>query len=190
MKDNEFVTADLHLGHRAMLRKGYGERPFTDVDEMNDGIIKIWNCKVPASGAVVYIIGDISFLNNERTEELLWQLNGTLRVIRGNHDRKNSKRALEENCEWVKDYYESKTEAGIKVCMFHYPLLTWNQSHHGSWHLHGHCHGNLIHEGGRRLDVGLDTHPNLEPYSYDEIADLMAAKQFVAVDHHQDRTEV
>lgn len=206
MKRNEFVTADYHFGHRAIIQ--YSERPFVTVPEMDEALIGAWNRKVPI-GATVYFIGDFSFHKQDKTREIRSRLNGTIRHIRGNHDR--LKRALyEEMFEWVRDYYESKTEDGIKVIMSHYPFLTWNGSHHNSWSLHGHCHGSLqrtedlvaealrvagfkdaalfvenkfkVHP--RRLDVGVDTHPEYEPYSFEEILEKMAGRGRQVIDHH------
>lgn len=175
MKDNEFVTADLHFGHVGILK--HTTRNFASVEEMDRVLIERWNAKVK-SGAIVYVLGDVSFYRPDKTRIILGQLNGTLRVVRGNHDKKHTRKPLDERCDWVRDYYESKTASGVRVCMFHYPLLTWNGSYRGSWHLHGHSHGNLAEFGGRRLDIGVDCHPNLEPFSYDEVYDFMATRKF------------
>lgn len=61
--------------------------------------------------------------------------------------------------------------------MSHYPHLTWRDSHKDSWHLHGHEHGSLPDEGIRRLDVGVDAHPNYEPFSYHEVYALMQGRR-------------
>lgn len=42
------------------------------------------------------------------------------------------------------------------VVLFHYACRVWNASHHGSFHLWGHSHGGLSHQG-RSLDVGVDS---------------------------------
>ncbi len=181
MKPDEFVTADLHFGHKGIIHMSH--RPFENVEEMDAAIIANWNRKVP-KGAVVYLLGDVSFRGADDTRALLGQLHGRIRVVRGNHDKRRLKVVLAERAEWVRDYYESKTETDIKICMFHYPLLTWNGCHHGSWHLHGHSHGNLKPRGGRRIDVGIDCHPNFEPFSFEEIQALMLTKEYVQVDHH------
>lgn len=184
MKSNEFVTADHHFGHRGILRKG--GRPWTDIDEMNEDLIRRWNAKVPARGAIVYHLGDFSWMNRKRTEEVLWQLNGTIRLVKGNHDH-TIKGELEKEFEWVKDSYHSKTEKGISVHMYHWACQTWNKIHYGGWMLHGHSHGSLkTPMWMRRLDVGIDTHPNFEPWSYEEIEHLMKDRSFKPQDHHEE----
>jgi calcineurin-like phosphoesterase family protein len=69
------------------------------------------------------------------------------------------------------------------LILMHFPILSWEGMHHGSWHLHGHCHGSLPPTSQKRLDVGVDTH-NLYPYSYMEVKDIMQSKKFSPVDHH------
>jgi len=41
------------------------------------------------------------------------------------------------------------------IILSHFPYATWNRSHYGSLHFHGHSHGNLPHIKNR-LDVGVD----------------------------------
>lgn len=184
MRHNEFVTGDTHFGHKAVIR--YEDRPWETVDEMDEALIESWNKKVPARGAIVYHLGDFSFRRQEETEAIFHRLNGTIRLIRGNHDHRKLKGFLAEHFDWVRDYYECKNDAGMKVVMSHYPLLTWNKCHHGSWMLHGHSHGNLKDTGCRRMDVGVDTHPSHEPYSYDEVLEFMQGRCGPNADHHLD----
>lgn len=183
MRPGEFVTADTHFGHSNVIK--FSNRPFTDVDEMNEELIERWNAKIPIGG-IVYHLGDFSFLPKERTQEILWQLNGTIRLVRGNHDRRIKGELLKE-FEWVKDYYESKLLDHTKVVMCHYAFRTWNASHYGSWNLHGHSHGSLNSTGMRQMDVGVDNHPNLEPFSFEEVQEYMAGRGHEQVDHHRQR---
>ena len=68
--------------------------------------------------------------------------------------------------------------------MCHYPMLTWNKSHHGSWMRQGHCHGSIQHPwNGKLLDVGTDPMKYF-PISFEEIIPIMTSKQFV--NHHND----
>jgi calcineurin-like phosphoesterase family protein len=180
MKSNEFVTSDIHFGHKRILE--LEGRPFDTVEEMDAFLVAAWNTKVPPNGTV-YVLGDISFHNRAVTRWVLEQLNGSLRIVRGGHD-KGILRALEERAEWVRDYYESKTDDGRKVVMFHYPLVVWEKAEQGAWMLHGHCHGNLPDEPIPRFDVGIDAHPTMQPFSYAEVATAMRGRKWRPVDHH------
>lgn len=183
MRSDEFVTSDIHFGHRAMITKV--GRPFETVEEMNEALIERWNNKVPKT-ARVYVLGDFSFLKKAETEAVLDRLHGRICLVRGNHDKNRIDGPITKRFEWVKDYYESKTDDGRKVVMSHYAMVVWNKSHFGSWMLHGHSHGYLKDDTRiRRLDVGVDTHPNLEPYSFEEIKQRMESRGIVAFDQHQ-----
>ena len=52
-----FFIADTHFGHNAII--GYENRPFADIEEMDEHIIKCWNGTVTADDKV-FIIGDFS----------------------------------------------------------------------------------------------------------------------------------
>ena len=184
MKSEDFITSDTHFGHANIIK--YSNRPFASLEEMDRELIARWNAKVPKN-AVVYHLGDFALALPDRVHEILRQLNGRIRLLWGNHDRVLRKdKTLQGYFEWIKDYYESKTPDGTKVIMCHYAFHVWNQHHHGSWNLHGHSHGSLKDEGIRRLDVGVDTHPNYEPYSFAEIEAKMAKKSIRRVDHHRE----
>ena len=185
MKPNEYITSDTHFGHTNVIK--YSNRPFADAREMDEALIERWNAKVPR-GATVYHVGDFAFVPRTKMPYYLDRLHGQICLIRGNHDR-IIKGALAKRVAWVKDYYESRTPDGTMVVMCHYAMEVWNRSHYGSWMLHGHSHGNLPDRGNRRLDIGVDTSAaNYAPYSYEEIAHLMAPRQTRPVDHHTSQT--
>jgi calcineurin-like phosphoesterase family protein len=203
------VTADHHWSHANIIK--FCDRPFESVAVMDEALIEAWNQQVPPEGTIYYI-GDFCLANPRRIIAVRKRLNGTIRLIKGNHD-KGIRGEVLACFEWVKDYYESKTEDGKKVVMCHYPFMTWNRSHHGAWCLHGHCHGTLqrpedliakaLRKAGfgdaadyldrtftahpRRIDIGVDNHPNFAPFSFEEIQAIMAERQYVAVDHHGSR---
>ena len=52
-----FVVSDMHFDHANIIK--LANRPFSDVNEMNDKIIENWNSVVSA-GDMVYILGDIT----------------------------------------------------------------------------------------------------------------------------------
>ena len=53
-----FVTSDLHFGHKNIIK--YENRPFKDVEEMDQKLIENWNNKV-GKDDTVYILGDFSW---------------------------------------------------------------------------------------------------------------------------------
>lgn len=172
MKHNEFVTSDTHFGHKRIIE--LADRPFATLEAMDQALIDRWNAKVQKD-AVVYHLGDFAFAKPDRAREILAQLNGVIRLVRGNHDDRLVRTRL-DRFDWVRPYHEERTDAGTLVVFCHYPFHIWNESHHGSWHLHGHSHARLRDANIRRLDIGVDTHPNYEPYSFAEIEAKMATR--------------
>jgi calcineurin-like phosphoesterase family protein len=178
---NLFFTADTHFGHAAVIK--YGNRPFVDIDEMDAELERRWNVVVPPDG-IVYHLGDISFRKKPETLALLKRLNGIKHLIEGNHDHLNA----ETKAQFVSiaDYRELKLD-GRKVVLCHYPLESWNQMAYGSWHLHGHSHGNLV-EFGLRADVGVDCW-SYAPVTYAELVRHMETRTISARDHHTPRAD-
>ena len=79
-----FVTADQHFGDRDLML--YEARPFTDVEEMDEEMIRRWN-SVVGEEDLVWHIGDFCGDGPERCRQLLQRLNGHKRLVMGNHDR-------------------------------------------------------------------------------------------------------
>ena len=87
-----------------------------------------------------------------------------MKYIRGNHDKA------------LNDYLKSRSfldlgnlkeitiiedDSKYSITMCHFPLMSWNKSHYGSWSLCGHSHGSLPeslpdYNIGKRCDVGID----------------------------------
>lgn len=79
-----FFIADPHFGHRAIIE--YENRPFDDVEQMDETIIANWN-RVVTKQDKVYLLGDLSFYNNERTTVIVRRLRGQKYLVLGNHDK-------------------------------------------------------------------------------------------------------
>ena len=129
----KFYISDLHLGHKKAIT--FDNRPFSDLEDMKRSIIQNWNSAVTKDD-YVYILGDM-FWNNDEAPEILDQLNGYKYLIRGNHDRINSK--IEEYFVWIKDYAEIK-DNGRNIVLCHYPIAHWRNADYGAIHLYGHIH--------------------------------------------------
>lgn len=182
-----WFTSDTHWGHANIVR--YDGRPFTSIEEHDEALIERWNACVQ-SGDVVYHLGDVAFYKRvEQVEALLARLNGQKHHLYGNHDRDAVCRAKG----WASQehYRELKIDLGgerrQKIVLCHYPLMTWNGAHHGSWHLHGHCHGTLRGPATTRLDVGVPCH-GYRPVSIESVQAIMASRTYLVVDQHQDRS--
>jgi len=179
-----FFTADTHFGHTNILK--YCNRPFSTRDVHDAALIKNWNQVVPPKGTV-YHLGDFALCTMGRTENIREQLNGTIHLIYGNH-RSTTKR-LKHKFGSVQNYLEIKVmdeEMDIEqvIVLCHYPFESWNKMHHGSWHLHGHCHGTLPSgDHQARVDVGVDSW-DYKPVSYEQIKEHMTYKVFKPIDHH------
>jgi calcineurin-like phosphoesterase family protein len=181
-----YFTSDTHYGHANIIK--YSKRPFNDAAEMNKILVKNWNKKVTPNDEV-YHLGDVGMGREDFISGILGRLNGRKYLIKGNHDKKTWKAAsFQKHWIWIKDYFEL-TVNGQFIVLHHYPELTWNKGHHGSWMLHGHCHHSIDHLNvdTTRLDVGVDG-PGFDysPLSFDEVKEIMDKKNYKAVDHHGD----
>jgi len=174
----DWFTSDTHIGHKMIAgHRGFGE----DTYALDEEIIKVWSDLVKEEDNV-YHLGDVSMTGSRRTAGILYQLPGKIHLIKGNHDK--PKGAVAKRFESIQDYLEIRYK-GVKLILSHYPILSWNNMHHGSLHLHGHCHGNLRKEywHQRRLDVGWDIFRR--PISGDEVLTLLYYQPHISVDHHK-----
>ena len=183
-----FFTSDTHFGHTNIIK--YCDRPFNNVDSMNEALVYNWNTKV-SKDSTVYHLGDFAFLDESSIKDLIWSLNGRIVFIPGNHD-KNLIKALEkfnfDGKATLASLIHSETfnieDEKIRFVMCHYAMKVWDKSHYGAIHLYGHSHGSLPDDkNSRSMDVGVDTN-NYTPYSIDEILTIMYKKVYKPVDHH------
>lgn len=164
-----FITSDIHFSHNNIIK--FCNRPYADKEEMDEAIIQIWNETVSTDDHV-YILGDVSFANKQRTIDILYRLNGFLHLIKGNHDEVMNHSEIKERFITYRDYYEMKYN-GNHIVMFHFPISSWHKRHYGAFHLHGHLHGNPSGLSGRIKDVGMDTN-NMKPYLLDDIIEELS----------------
>lgn len=170
-----YLTADLHLGHTNIIK--YSRRPFEDVNEMNEIIVRDWNTIVQPDD-VVWILGDLCLGRIEESLEVASRLAGQKILVPGNHDRMwpFAKQGTKEEF-WRKKYLEAGFVATIGLIMTmwiadrdvivsHLPYQgdshdedRWLKARpvdNGLWNIHGHIHNNGWRVHGRMLNVGLD----------------------------------
>jgi calcineurin-like phosphoesterase family protein len=152
----EYISSDLHFGHKNILKFCPATRPFENIDQMDEAMITEWNASVRPEDTV-YILGDISYREPSHTAKIFSRLNGKKILIAGNHDEKALKQKIFRDCfEEIHNYLEIQRDKR-KIVMFHYPIAEWNQMHRGSIHFYGHLHGNPSGlEPYRAVDVGMD----------------------------------
>lgn len=183
---NYFFTSDTHFGHEGIIK--HVNRGFETAAEVDEAIVERWN-EVVGKKDTIFHLGDLSFKNAEYTHNILKRLNGVKHWIKGNHDKARQSAMVTQHFASIQDLKELKVQRSDggydRIVMCHYPMLTWNKAHYGSWMLHGHSHGTLKHpyEGMRLMDVGCDTN-NLTPYSLDDVRAYMDGRGHTTVDHH------
>ena len=182
---NIWFTSDLHFEHRRIC--SFTDRPWVQEDNTAE-IVDRWNARVGMEDDV-YHLGDFTFDEHkqfDRVVNLIKHLNGNIHFIKGNHCDRNLWQMIEDaniaHVAWIKDYAEINHD-GQKIILCHFPFQVWNMQQHGSYHLHGHCHGSLP-AIGKRLDVGLDNHPNHQVFSWQEVREHMDKQAIVIHDHH------
>lgn len=168
----QFFTSDQHFGHTNILK--YCNRPFKNVDEMNDALIKNHNSVVKPEDEV-YHLGDFAFRNHKR---FLSCLNGKHFLLKGNHEGNDWKDA---GFVWVKDVAMIRGAEGQDIFCSHYAHRIWNRAHHGVWHLFGHSHGSMP-DFGKSCDVGVDAWNNYMPVSFDQLKERF--KNVENMKHH------
>lgn len=88
--ENVWVWSDIHFGHANIIK--YCKRPFLNAEDMTMRLIENHNRVVnPATDLVIWV-GDVSFLNETLTNEILDYLYGDRILVVGNHDFTRKKR--------------------------------------------------------------------------------------------------
>ena len=126
-----YFISDTHFNHRNIIK--YTDRPFNDITEMNNTLINNWNSIIKEDD-IVYHLGDFALTCDEKLKELYSYLNGTIILIRGNHDGKSVK------------YYE---DIGFKVLK------------DGYINLHGHIHNKKLNQNYPSKNYSKDNHKNV-----------------------------
>jgi len=201
---NIFWVSDTHHDHNNIIK--FSNRPFKDVEEMNEELIRAWN-SVIGEDDEVYHLGDVSLGRPNRALNFLNRLNGKIYLITGNHEKSVLKNESTRNrFEWIKPYHEMYVDVPFEsnhvygdttgkqtqfIVMCHYAMRVWNKSHHGAIMLYGHSHDSLDgpqKEWGKSMDVGVDSAYRIlgeyRPFSLMEIMKIMNKRDIHEIDHH------
>ena len=200
-----WITSDTHFGHKNICR-GVTDwrltdgtipvdqtRDFSSVDEMNDVIVRNIN-EVVGQDDILIHLGDWSFGGFENIRKFRDRiLCKEIHLILGNHDtsieknRDNVQELFTSVNHYIRLMYKFKT---FVLC--HFPIQSWDGLNKGVGHLHGHCHlpTDKRFGKGKRMDVGMDGHPEFRPYNLMTEVFPMLEKQPISsemgFDHHTD----
>lgn len=166
-----FFIADEHYAHANVI--GFNDRPFADIEEMDEALIANHN-SVVKKGDIVIHAGDFcrykryydKHPNHKDVASYINRLNGTHVFLKGSHDywmpRNKSIQIWEK---MIDGHY-------LVVC--HYAMHTWARSHFNSWHLYAHSHKDLKLSGKRHCISVENT--NYFPLSFDQVKEIMVDK--------------
>ena len=172
---NVFFSSDLHFGHKNIIK--FSNRPYTEVEEMNEDIVAKHNALVGPEDTW-YCLGDVSFAGDDVTGPLLKRMNGKFKyLIKGNHDgHKGRLGILEHHFDAVYQYMELNGFMQHPIILMHYPIHEWNRYWRQAMHLHGHTHGMIDNKGLLRWDMGIDCW-NMRPVALEEMIKLWELKK-------------
>lgn len=165
-----YFSSDLHLNHKNIIK--YSNRPFQDVQEMNEKLIENHN-KIVKQKDTWYFLGDFAmYYNLDRLGDLINRFNGKKYFVLGNHDDYDDLVYLQDKriIEYVDKTYLISYQKQ-KIFLSHYSHRVWPKKHYGVWHLFGHSHGTLP-PNDLSFDVGVDA-CNYEPISFDQVSEKM-----------------
>lgn len=172
--EHTFFTSDTHFGHANIIR--FCNRPFKNVEEMDEALIENWNLVVSEDDTVFHL-GDFAFGGSSVWKEIIPRLKGHINLIIGNHDRKNLRQGYMSFFDMVVPQLQIEIE-GNPIYLNHYPFLCYGGSYRGVWQLFGHVHSGPNAEGldisrlealfPTQYDVGVDNN-DYAPISYKEV---------------------
>lgn len=181
-------------------RNEFGEVPLEQVRhfeneiQMSNQLIKNINSKVGENDVLIHL-GDWSFGGIENIYKFRKEIFcKNIIQIRGNHDQHigegkkiyfptdgfdiDAPNGLEYNIDWcfhsIHDIFKFKYGKYNFVCS-HFPFLSWENISKGWMNLHGHFHnkGEGRFTSHNQMDLGIDGNPNFEPYSIEEVIELI-----------------
>jgi calcineurin-like phosphoesterase family protein len=132
----KWFISDLHLDNKRLF-EGFRKDHFGTMEAWQEAMIDGIRRSVRKTDQL-FLLGDIAY---DPKELFRWRrkMPGQVWLIKGNHDPSDAA------CERVfgrqfRYGFETKI-AGTRYWLSHYPHAFWPDSHNGSCHLYGHCHG-------------------------------------------------
>lgn len=159
-----WFISDFHFGHKNVIE--YCNRPFKNVNDMNDALVRNF-CNTVPEGGVCFILGDLwdpTFLSRFANRRII--------LVLGNHDKPSKKRRI------IQETIE-KNQLDVEV--YKYPILVnkylWcshepmeGMSQNSPYiNIHGHIHNNVFGPGGSYRDGNRWFNVSVEQIDYKPI---------------------
>ena len=172
-----FFTGDQHWHHARIIE--YCQRPFANVDEMDEKLITNWN-NVVGDDDIVFHLGDFAKGGSSEWSRLLKRLKGKIYLILGNHDLKTIGAGF-SRLEGIAMQMIINVEGQI-IYLNHYPFLCYGGAYRNTWQLFAHVHTCPAKTGKdfsrlsmlfpTQYDVGVDNN-NFTPVSFEQIETII-----------------
>lgn len=163
MSSNIFLISDTHFGHEKCCtvfkrQDGSPLRPFANAQEMDEEMVRRWN-EVVREQDKVYHLGDVVI--SKRFLDIIGRLNGSKRLIRGNHDIFKTKEYIEAG---FKEIYGVRVLEKVNAVLTHVPLHPASITERWGVNIHGHLHANIV----ERM-VTIHSNPGAGALGYDDV---------------------
>ena len=154
-----FFIADTHFGHKGIINFESTKpfRPFDTIEEHNEEIIRRWNAKVTKNDNVWHL-GDFCF--GKHNLEIAARLNGTKRLVMGNHDQY-------AGADYLRYFTRICGASEFDGCILTHIPVHPSQFERYRANIHGHLHTNRL-DDSRYINVSCEQ-ISLTPISYSEI---------------------
>lgn len=152
-----FIISDTHFHHKNIIE--YSGRPFKSIDEMDSEIIKRWNNKISKDDLVIHL-GDFGLGNDKELKSTRDKLNGTIILLRGNHDHKSVRKA---------GFMIIKGTLEIDNFILSHNPLAKDKIPNGFVNVHGHIHER---ESPTGINISIE-HTNYEPITLAQLKEMV-----------------
>ena len=145
-----WCISDTHFGHKNIIE--FSDRPFMNVQEMDDIIIENFNDYVSPDDISIWV-GDVSFYGPQLARKLINRCNGYKILVAGNHDFKKKKIPDIGFDETHLLYNIELPEANLVFT--HYPMENLPKP---LINIHGHLHLNSSLDSDQHINVCCEYH--------------------------------
>jgi len=129
-----FFIADTHFGHKKVIKFEKEHRPFKTIEEHDEELIKRWNDRVCKKDSV-WVLGDFCF--GKANLDIAGRLNGTKRLVLGNHD-------LYPAADYLKYFTRICGAVEYKGMLLTHVPVHESQFERYTHNIHGHLHSQNI----------------------------------------------